>query len=161
MIGQTGTGLAVLRDFRLVNETALAPALQTAGASARDAAARVETTSSDLNFSQLRVPFRQEDWVIRIDDAALRGPMLGATGSGTINLPGKAMAISGTFIPAFGLNNIAGAIPLIGGILGGGRDEGLVGITYKLFGPLDDPKLNMNPISAIAPGIFRRIFEYN
>lgn len=161
VIGQTGTGLAVLRDFRLVNETALAPALQTAGASARDAAARVETNSGDLNFSQLRVPFRQEGWVIRIDDAALRGPMLGATGSGTINVPGKAMAISGTFIPAFGLNNIAGAIPLIGGILGGGRDEGLVGITYKLFGPLDDPKLNMNPISAIAPGIFRRIFEYN
>lgn len=45
--------------------------------------------------------------------------------------------------------------------LGGGRDEGLAGIAYKLFGPLDGAKLNMNPISATAPGIFRRIFEYN
>ena len=107
------------------------------------------------------MPFRQEDWVIIIDDAALRGALIGATASGTVNLPGGKMAISGTFIPAFGLNNIAGSIPLIGGILGGGRDEGLVGITYKLFGPLDNPDLTMNPISAIAPGIFRRIFEYN
>ena len=70
------------------------------------------------------------------------------------------MALSGTFIPAFGINNIAGAIPILGQILGGGRDEGLVGITYKMFGPIDDPKLVMNPISAIAPGIFRKIFEY-
>ena len=87
--------------------------------------------------------------------------MLGATASGTVNLPGGKMALSGTFIPAFGINNIAGAIPLIGTILGGGRDEGLVGITYKLFGPLGEPKLSMNPMSAIAPGIFRKIFEYN
>ncbi|HWT30336.1 MAG TPA: AsmA-like C-terminal domain-containing protein, partial [Propylenella sp.] len=161
MVGGPGTGVVTLRDFRLFNETALAPALQASSGSGSEAAARIEAGSGDLNFSQLRVPFRQQDWVIYIDDAALRGPMLGATGSGTINLPGGKMAISGTFIPAFGLNNIAGSIPLIGGILGGGRDEGLVGITYKLFGPLDNPKLNMNPISAIAPGIFRRIFEYN
>jgi hypothetical protein len=39
------------------------------------------------------------------------------------------MALGGTYIPAFGLNNFAGAIPPIGGILGGGRDEGLVGFT--------------------------------
>jgi hypothetical protein len=70
------------------------------------------------------------------------------------------MVVNGTFIPAFGINNIAGAIPLIGEILGGGRDEGLVGITYRLSGPLDNPQLVMNPISAIAPGIFRKIFEY-
>ncbi len=70
------------------------------------------------------------------------------------------MALSGTFIPAFGINNIAGAIPMLGAMLGGGRDEGLLGITYKMYGPLDNPKLVMNPISAIAPGIFRKIFEY-
>jgi AsmA-like C-terminal region len=116
--------------------------------------------SGDLHFTQLRIPFRQEGWVIQIDDAALRGPTLGATASGTINLPDGKMAISGAFIPAFGLNNIAGAIPIIGAILGGGRDEGLLGITYKLFGPLDSPELAVNPISAIAPGIFRKIFEY-
>jgi hypothetical protein len=152
----------VMRDFHLQGETALAPAVE----SARQVAARsregpaTRQNPGDLHFTQLRIPFRQDRWVISIDDAALRGPMLGATATGTVNIPGKKMALSGTLIPAFGLNNIAGAIPIIGTILGGGRDEGLVGITYKLFGPIDGPKLAMNPISAIAPGIFRKIFEY-
>ena len=66
------------------------------------------------------------------------------------------MAISGAFIPAFGLNNMPGSIPLLGALFGG-RNEGLFGITYRLFGPLDEPQLTMNPISALAPGIFRKI----
>jgi hypothetical protein len=161
--GRAGQGVAVLRDFRLLGETALAPAVRTSQARLRETGYdRVEDVASgDLAFTQLRIPFRQQDWVLSIEDAALRGPMLGATASGTVNIPGGRVAISGTFIPAFGINNIAGAIPLLGTILGGGRDEGLVGITYKLFGPLDSPELTMNPISAIAPGIFRKIFEYN
>ena len=161
--GGSGQGNLHLRDFRVVDEAALAPAVRSARPGVREAglADLEEPASRDLNFSELRVPFRQADWVISVDDAALRGPMLGATASGTVNVKGGRVAISGTFIPAFGINNMAGAIPLIGTILGGGRDEGLVGITYKLFGPLDDPELTMNPISAIAPGIFRKIFEYN
>jgi hypothetical protein len=158
-----GRGVVLMRDFRVVEESALAPAVRSAQSHIRERGLPVSNndTPTDLSFAQLRVPFRQEDWVIAVDDAALRGPMLGATASGTINIPGGRVAISGTFIPAFGINNIAGAIPLLGTILGGGRDEGLFGITYKLFGPLSHPELTINPISAITPGIFRRIFEYD
>ena len=41
-------------------------------------------TGNDHQFSQLRMPFRQEGWVITVDDAALRGAVLGATASGTV-----------------------------------------------------------------------------
>jgi len=157
--GGAGSGVLVIRDFKLRDEAALSPAVETARRAAKDRADSA-SGSNDLSFSQLKVPFRQDGWVLSIDDAALRGALIGATASGTVNIPGGKIAISGTFIPAFGLNNIAGAIPIIGTILGGGRDEGLLGITYKLFGPLDEPKLTMNPVSAIAPGIFRKIFEY-
>ncbi len=160
-VGGAGTGMVVMRDFRLLNETALKPAVATTNAAMPRggvAQANAEATS-DLQFSQLKIPFRQEDWVITVNDAALRGSALGATASGTVNLPGGKIAISGAFIPAFGINNIAGGIPILGGLFGG-RNEGLFGVTYRLFGPLDSPQLTMNPISALAPGIFRRIFEY-
>jgi hypothetical protein len=158
-VDEGGSGVLVMRDFRVINETALTRVLEPA--SPRAGMVHSYTpTGGDHQFSQLRIPFRQEGWVITIDDAALRGALVGATASGTVNLPDAKMALSGTLIPAFGINNIAGAIPLLGAILGGGRNEGLVGITYKLFGPLDNPSLVMNPISAIAPGIFRKIFEY-
>ncbi len=159
-IGGQGSGVAMLRDFRLLDESALASAVRTTATPSGPSDQAYAQQTNDMHFGQLKIPFTQQDWVININDAALRGSVLGATASGTINIPDSKMALSGTFIPAFGINNIAGAIPILGALLGGGRDEGLVGITYKMFGPLDDPKLVMNPISAIAPGIFRKIFEY-
>ena len=160
-IGGAGSGVAMLRDFRIIDENALASAVRSAAPpSDPNEQAYAQQQSNDMHFSQLKIPFTQKGWVITIDEAALRGSALGATASGTINLPDSKMALSGTFIPAFGINNIAGAIPILGALLGGGRNEGLLGITYKMYGPLDDPKLVMNPISAIAPGIFRKIFEY-
>jgi hypothetical protein len=160
-VGGTGAGVAVMRDFRLLNETALRPAINTVTSNASRGGIEPANSQeeSDLQFSQLKIPFRQEGWVITITNAALRGAALGATASGTVNIPGGKIAISGAFIPAFGLNNMPGAIPLLGGLFGG-RNGGLFGVTYRLFGPLDSPQLTMNPISALAPGIFRKIFEY-
>jgi hypothetical protein len=159
-VPEGGSGTLLMRNFELRDEKALEPAVR----SVREVPARMQITlppeSDRLSFEELRVPFRQAGWVINIDEASLRGPVLGATASGTVNIPARQMAISGTFIPAFGLNNIAGSIPILGAILGGGRNEGLLGITYKLYGSLDEPQLTMNPMSAIAPGIFRKIFEY-
>ena len=51
-----------------------------------------------------------------------------------------------------------GAIPLLGGLFGG-RNEGLFGITYRLFGRLDDPQLTMNPISALRLGFSGRFLS--
>ena len=159
-VGGVGAGVAMLRDFRILDESALASAVRTAATPSGPNEQAYAQQTNDMHFGQLKIPFTQQGWVINIAEASLRGSMLGATASGTINVPDSKMALSGTFIPAFGINNIAGAIPIIGQLLGGGRDEGLLGITYKMYGPLDDPKLVMNPISAIAPGIFRKIFEY-
>jgi len=155
-IGGKGSGVAVMRDFRLLNEGALRPAL--GNPQSRSGATSAAVDTNDLQFSQLRIPFRQEGWVITIVDAALRGGALGGTANGTINLPGEKMAIGGALIPAFGLTNVPNSLPLIGALFGG-RDEGLFGITYRLYGPLDSPQFSMNPISALAPGIFRKIFE--
>ncbi|MNY60523.1 hypothetical protein D3C86_1970880 [compost metagenome] len=70
------------------------------------------------------------------------------------------MDMTGTFMPAYGLNRIFGELPLIGVLLGNGRDRGLLGITFKLNGPFNQPKLTINPLSFIAPGVIRSIFEF-
>lgn len=157
---ERGSGSVVMRDFRILEEPALAPALQPAQSAAARGGGAAPVNPGDLAFDRLVIPFGRQKGIIAIDEAHLRGPVIGATGSGTLNLTARKVAVSGTFIPIFGLNNIAGSIPILGTILGGGRNEGLLGITYKLFGPLDNPTLTMNPLSAIAPGIFRKLFEY-
>jgi hypothetical protein len=70
------------------------------------------------------------------------------------------MDMTGTFMPAYGLNRLFAELPIIGAILGNGRDRGLLGITFKVVGRFDQPKLTINPLSIIAPGVFRQIFEF-
>jgi hypothetical protein len=37
----------------------------------------------------------------------------------------------------------------------------VVGITFAIKGKLDDPTVLVNPMSVMAPGIFRQIFDFN
>ena len=79
---------------------------------------------------------------------------------GTVFDKNDRMRITGTFLPAYGLNSLFADIPVLGLLLGNGRDRGLIGVTYLLEGDTKKPDVYVNPLSAIAPGVFRSIFEY-
>ena len=33
-------------------------------------------------------------------------------------------------------------------------------MTYEVVGPPNAPRLNVNPLSAVAPGLLRKLFEF-
>ncbi|TDI54850.1 MAG: hypothetical protein E2O93_08505 [Alphaproteobacteria bacterium] len=167
LAGKTGSnddsGVLTIKKFKIRNEKALTDAVGPVTTRNTERAREnmlLAMDTENIGFTTLKIPFRRKDDVLTIGEAFLRGPVIGATGRGTVDLDRRTIAIRGTFVPAFGINNLASAIPLFGRILGGGRNEGLVGITYKIVGPLEQPTMTLNPLSAIAPGIFRKIFEY-
>ena len=49
---------------------------------------------------------------------------------------------------------------VLGEILGGGQYGGLFAINFKVAGRIAAPVLTVNPLSAIAPGFLRKIFEF-
>lgn len=154
-------GGARLDDFRLLEEPKtgrLAP-VQTA-----EGVQQIKVRRAGINpqtdFSRSSVRFAMRDGVVTVTEAVAKGNSVGATASGQIDLNNQRLALAGTYIPAFGLNNLAGRIPVFGAITGAGSNEGLVGVTFRIFGAVEDPILEINPLSAIAPGIFRRIFEF-
>jgi len=91
----------------------------------------------------------------------VQGNELGATAQGVIRKTDGAFDIKGTIIPAYAANAAIGGIPIVGDILTGGGGEGIFGVTYALGGSMDKPIFQVNPVSAIAPGIFRKLFEYH
>jgi hypothetical protein len=158
-------GRASVREFQITEDPKLSRLIETAaqnpgGRNGRSGGSSAVVPASATSFDRLTVDFRLSGGVLTIEDAVLRGPGSGGTATGTVRLDTGRIAISGTYIPIFAINNLFGRIPVLGEILGGGRDGGLFGITFKLDGPLADPALSFNPISSITPGIFRRIFEY-
>lgn len=96
----------------------------------------------------------------RLDRGILRGPTIGTSFRGMLYDQNGDISIAGTFMPAYGLNSIFSGIPLVGQILGNGREGGLLGITFKLAGKVNSPNISVNPISMIAPGVFRSVFEF-
>jgi hypothetical protein len=116
---------------------------------------------SGVNFSRLRAEFIWRNGQLAIRDGILTGPRGGGTIEGAIDYPGNQVRIRGAFVPFDGLNNRVDQEPVLGLSLGGGRNEGLFGVTYEVVGTLDQPLLRVNPLSAIAPGLLRKIFEVN
>jgi hypothetical protein len=66
--------------------------------------------------------------------------------------------LRGVVVPGFALNNLLSNVPLLGPLLTGGRNGGLFAFTYKLEGPFDDMKSDVNMMSALTPGALRELF---
>ena len=148
-------GRLVLRDFDVRNEAALAE-IDARGKSKKSGPRR-----QGLSFTKLTLPFTTDAKFIRVGDSLLKGADLGAAAQGLIRKSDGAIDITGTIIPAYGINAALGNIPLFGEILTGGKGQGIFGLTFAMGGSMANPKVQINPLSAIAPGIFRKIFEFD
>jgi hypothetical protein len=166
LAGQGGgplRGQVDARNFWVVNEPRLASLVSTPPANdnrSLNQAVRGQIDTSRVHFERGFSVVEKSTGSLKLEQGVLRGPLIGSTFQGTFYDPAGNMDMTGTFMPAYGINRIFGEIPLIGQILGNGRDRGLIGITFRLAGASSEPQLQVNPLSVIAPGIFRSVFEY-
>jgi len=109
-----------------------------------------------VEFSEMHSDFTRFPGKMAIRDGVVRGPLVGATIEGRIDYTKDEVYLRGTFVPFYGLNNMFGKIPIVGLFLGGGSNEGLLGITYEAVGPPSAPRISINPVTAIAPGLLRK-----
>ncbi len=152
--GSVKTGKLVLRNFEVRNEAALAE-LDTRGKPKKSGPRR-----DAMSFTKLTLPFTSDDKFIRIGDTLAQGNELGASAEGVIRKSDGAVDINGTIIPMYALNSLLSNIPLVGDIIANGKGQGIIGVTFALGGNIDKPVFQMNPVSAIAPGILRKFFEF-
>ncbi len=139
-------GIFFLRDFTVRGEKGLD----------RIVAGAPEQARSGVPFTEMHAEFTRFPGKMAVRNGVVRGPLVGATMSGQINYTKNDVHLRGTFVPFYGLNNMFGQIPIVGLVLGGGSNEGLVGITYEAVGPIASPQILVNPVSAIAPGLLRK-----
>ncbi len=114
---------------------------------------------NNMFFSGLKVDFTRSAGRVALRDGVVRGPVLGGTIDGFIDYANDEVHLRGTLIPLYGANNLLGQLPVVGLFLGGEK-EGLVGVTYEVVGKPGNPVLHVNPLSALAPGLLRKVFEF-
>jgi hypothetical protein len=157
------SGNVTLRDFALRNEPALRRIIptQTQVVAGRDEAGNVRPVQLDTNeviFEKAKVDFTRTSGRLEFKDAAIWGRQVGFTLDGYLDYARDRTDISGTFVPAYGLNNAFAQVPLFGPLLGGGQYEGLFAVNFRISGRASAPVLAVNPLSAVAPGFLRKLF---
>lgn len=146
-----------MRDFQVVRLPAMARLLSSAGS----LTGLVEMLNGDgIGFSVLEAQMTYANNRLQFTEGRMTGPSLGLTGSGNYDIGADNLDIDGVVAPSPMLNlSMLGSIPVIGDLLVSRRGEGVFGMTYSINGHAGEPRVGVNPVSALTPGILRRIFE--
>jgi hypothetical protein len=154
----TLSGVLTIDGFILRDEPALRRlvAESAPATGAADKPRRIDAGA--MAFNRMQVRFERTGTRLAMTDGVMNGDAIGLTVDGWLDFVHDGVDMKGTFVPAYAFNNLFSKIPLFGLILGGGANEGLIGVNYRVEGKISSPTLSINPLSAIAPGIFRQIF---
>ena len=93
-----------------------------------------------IRITRLNAPFNSQGRVVMIHEGARPVRRVGGTFEGVLDRRNDQIALTGTMVPAYGINSMLGAVPILGEILASRKGEGVFGVTYSMKGPLDDPK---------------------
>lgn len=116
-------------------------------------------TGEGFLFAGASAKFAKTRGKVDVTDFRSAGPSIGLTSKGSIDMDANTIDLKGALVPAYALNSILGNIPIIGEFLQGGKGEGLFSATYSISGDLNEPKIDVNGWSALAPGFIRNLFE--
>ena len=111
-----------------------------------------------LFFRRAVLPMTYAGDVLTLREARASSTSLGITAGGWLDLGRSTLAVRGTIVPAYIVNSALGRLPLIGRLFSPERGGGVVAASYALGGRLDDPRVSVNPLSALTPGILRDVF---
>ncbi|MCB2093476.1 MAG: hypothetical protein KDE11_03630 [Rhodobacteraceae bacterium] len=106
-----------------------------------------------LLFSRVTGDFRLTPTAVEISRGAAVGASLGISADGVVETAAGQVDLRGTISPVYALNAI--------GQIFSKKGEGLFGFNYRLSGPIAQPRVSVNPLSILTPGMFREIFRSN
>lgn len=154
--GSPLTGTVSIGAFRIADAPVLAKILTLGSLTGIGDTLRGE----GIFFKRLDLPFAITRNRIHVNDARMSGPAIGLTMNGQVDRASDRIDMEGTLVPAYTINSFLGQVPLIGPLIVGRDGEGIFAITYTVRGQSDDPAVIVNPLSALAPGFLRRLFEF-
>jgi hypothetical protein len=108
-------------------------------------------------FDRVGATLRYREPALMIRDGLASGRSLAVAVDGTVDRRDGTADLHGTAVPSYyGLNTAPGRIPLIGEVVGGtGEAVGVQAFDFTVTGSLADPRVQVSPGSAIAPGVLR------
>jgi Protein of unknown function len=110
-----------------------------------------EMAGQGIQFSEVDARFRLTPSRLILYQSSAIGPSIGLSMDGEYDANSGQLNMQGVVSPVYLLNGIGSVLTRKG--------EGVIGFNYTLKGPADSPNVEVNPLSALTPGLFRDIFR--
>jgi len=115
--GRSGAlrGSVDARNFLIVDEPKLASIVSTPPAGdnrSLNQAVKADIDASRVQFERGYAEIEKGTGYLKLAKGVLRGPLIGTTFQGTLYDANDRMDMTGTFMPAYGINRIFGELPL-------------------------------------------------
>jgi hypothetical protein len=148
-------GTISAKDFRVKDSPMMAQMLTIGSLSGM----RDILTGEGIGFERFDTVFDWGEGTLRFKDGKALGSQLGIRMSGRIYDDTTRLDLEGTLAPAYTLNTVLDYVPIVGQILSGGENEGLIAIRFSVRGTTEKPDVSVNPLSALTPGFLRNMFN--
>ncbi|WP_457645758.1 YhdP family protein [Profundibacter sp.] len=102
-------------------------------------------------FTDYQARFRLTPTQVIIISSSAVGASMGVSMDGYYNLGSSTLDMQGVISPVYFVNGI--------GRIFTRKGEGLFGFNYRMTGKASDPKIKVNPLSILTPGMFRELFK--
>ncbi len=110
-----------------------------------------ELNGDGIFFNDVEATFRLTPNLLTLTEASAVGASMGISMDGTYALDTGVIGMQGVVSPVYLLNGI--------GSLFTRKGEGVIGFNYTLKGQARTPDVSVNPLSALAPAMFRELFR--
>lgn len=110
-----------------------------------------ELAGQGILFTDVSARFGLSPSRLTLYSGSAVGPSMGISMDGTYNTDSDTIDMQGVISPLYLINGIGALISR--------RGEGVIGFNYALRGPSDDPRVSVNPLSALTPGFLRGVMR--
>ena len=110
-----------------------------------------EMAGQGIQFTEVDAKFRLGPSQLVLYQSSAVGPSIGLSMDGLYDVPRGILDMQGVISPVYLLNSIGSILTRKG--------EGMIGFSYKLTGTSASPKVLVNPLSGLAPGMLREVFR--
>jgi hypothetical protein len=144
-----------IRDFRIREAPAAVRAFSVLSLAGLYALVEGDGTG----FARGEARFSSKNGFHRIESVRASGAALGIAMVGSYDRNSRQVDVSGNLVPVNQLSEIIGRLPLLGELLTGIDKSGLFTTQFTYRGSVDDPKVEVNPVSLLTPGLIRDLFS--
>jgi hypothetical protein len=140
-------GTLKIRDTRVIDAPAIAALLNSISV----VGLLDELSGQGIQFREVDARFRLEPDRITVFESSATGPSIGLSMDGIFDVASGMLQMEGVISPVYLLNQIGNLVAR--------RGEGIIGFNYTLTGRAGAPTVQVNPLSALAPGFLRDIMR--